>query len=164
MNRWLIAFCAWLEQTPPSEMIQSAGWIVPTVQTIHILSVALVMTSVLMIALRLFGFLWRDQPFERVTARFLPLIWWPLLVLLLTGIVMIVGEPARALRNPIFQLKMALLLAALVATFAFLRLLRNPASAEPAAQPRAAPRVVAGISLLLWVGIVFAGRWIAYWA
>src|SRR5439155_19731403 len=75
-TRALLDFCSWLEQTPLSQTIQSTGWIVPAVQTVHILSIAAVLSSVLMIDLRLMGFLGRDQPLARVSARFLPVIWW----------------------------------------------------------------------------------------
>jgi len=112
-------FCAWLEQTPLSQTIQSAGWIVPAVQTVHILSIAAVMSSVLMIDLRLIGILGRDQPLARVSERFRPVIWWTLPILLVTGIVMITGEPARSLESPVFQLKMALLLAAIIVTLSY---------------------------------------------
>ena len=140
-------FCSWLEQTPLSQAIQAAGWVVPTVQTIHILAIAAVMSSVLMLDLRLLGMVGRDQPLERVSARFRPVIWWALPVLLATGIVMIIGEPARSLANPVFQLKMLLLLAAIAVT----------------AGLHKDSRIIAILSLSLWVGIVFAGRWIAYY-
>jgi len=78
--------------------------------------VAVVITSALMIGLRLIGILGVDQPLKRVSARFLPFIWWPLLLLLATGTVMIVGEPARSLKNPVFQLKMSLLVVAIIVT------------------------------------------------
>ena len=139
-------FCSWLEQTPLSQAIQDTSWVVPSVQTIHILGIAVVMSSVLMIDLRLVGFVFRDQPVTRVYGRFRPMIWWTLPVLLASGIVMIVGEPARSLANPVFQLKMMLLVCAIVAT---LLPFRN--------------RLIALVSLSLWVGIVFAGRWIAYY-
>src|SRR5882672_8258310 len=126
-------FCSWLEQTPLSQAIQSAGWVVPAVQTIHILAIAAVTASALMIALRL-------------DARFRPVIWWALPVLAATGLVMIVGEPVRSLENPVFQLKMALLVCAIVVSLL-------PYKNRPAAVA----------SLSLWIGIVFAGRWIAYW-
>ena len=125
-------FCGWLEQTPLSQAIQGAGWIVPSVQTIHILAIAAVMSSALMLALRLEG-------------RYRRVIWWSLPVLLATGMVMIVGEPARSLANPVFQLKMLLLLSAIAVT-----LIRRDS------------RITALLSLSLWVGIVFSGRWIAY--
>src|SRR5438552_18413903 len=105
-------FCSWLEQTPLSQAIQTTSWVVPSVQTIHILAIAAVMSSVLMLDLRLLGVVGRDQPLARVCARFRPVIWWALPVLLATGIVMIIGEPARSRANPIFQLQMILLLSA----------------------------------------------------
>jgi hypothetical protein len=162
--QWHYEFCLWLDQTPLSQAIQShGGTIVPTVQTIHILSVAIVATSALMIGLRLLGAFGRDQSLDRVAARFLPLVWWPLPVLLATGTIMIIGEPARSLRNPAFQLKMALLVTAMIVTYVMQsKLRRDPAFADRSRTPRGATRLTAVVSLLLWVGIIFAGRWIAY--
>ena len=157
-------FCSWLEQTPLSQAIQGASWVVPSVQTVHILAIAAVMSSVLMIDLRLAGVVWRDQPVSRVYGRFRPMVWWALPVLLATGSVMIIGEPARSLANSVFQLKMALLVAAIIVTLSHqVPLGRNPAFWELSAGRRGAAQVVATLSLALWAGIVFAGRWIAYY-
>ncbi|HKB63354.1 MAG TPA: DUF6644 family protein [Burkholderiales bacterium] len=160
----LLDFCSWLEETPLSQTIQGTGWIVPTVQTVHILSVAAVLSSVLMIDLRLMGVLGRDQPLARVSERFRPVIWWTLPVLLATGAVMIIGEPARSLANPVFQLKMVLLVAAIVVTLSYqVPLGANPAFWEGSSGRRGAAQLIAVLSLALWAGIVFAGRWIAYY-
>jgi hypothetical protein len=146
-----------------SQSIQTIEWIIPAVQTVHILCVATVLTSVLMIDLRLLGFRRREQPVAAVTARFLPFIWWPLPILLATGAVLITAEPARSLQNPVFLLKMGLLLAAAGVTLACqIPLRHNPAYWELSAGRRRAARLIAAASLPLWVGIVFAGRWIAY--
>jgi Family of unknown function (DUF6644) len=141
------------------------NWVVPTVQTIHILAIAVVVSSVLMIDLRLIGLFWADRPLSRVSSRFLPLVWWPLLVLLATGAIMIIAEPARSLKNPAFQLKMSVLLAALAVTglFQFLQR-RNRAFGDLRYGSRATAAAVAIVSMLLWSAIVFAGRWIAYYA
>jgi hypothetical protein len=163
-SHWLSAFCVWLDQTPASQVVQTHAWIVPTVQTIHILAIAVVTTSALMIDLRLVGIIGRDQPIERVSSRFFPLIWSVVLVLLATGIVMIVGEPARSLRNPIFQLKMVLLIAALTVTFILQRLSHNKAFSDLTKGPPLAAQIMAVVSVLLWAGIIFSGRWIAYFA
>jgi hypothetical protein len=154
--------CVWIDGTALSQVIQSRAWIVPTVQSIHILAFALVVASALMINLRLVGIFARDQSLDRVAARFLPFVWWPMLVLLATGAIMIIGEPARALKNPAFQLKVALLIAAVVVTWVFQRMRRNPALGDPVRGPRVASRVIAVVSMTLWVSIIFAGRWIAY--
>lgn len=156
-------FCAWLDQTPLSQTIQATAWIVPTVQTVHILAIAAVMGSVLMIDLRLLGFLGREQPLARVSERFRPVIWWTLPLLLASGMLMIIGEPVRSLENPIFQLKMALLIAAIIVTLSYqVPLGKDPAFWDATSGRRGAVRIIAVVSLLLWVSIVSAGRWIAY--
>jgi uncharacterized protein DUF6644 len=161
--RWLDQFCTWLDQTTLSQAIQGAAWVVPTVQTIHILSIAVVVASVLMIDLRLIGAVGADQSLKRVSARFLPWIWWPLLILLATGAIMIIGEPARSLKNPVFQLKMGLLVTAIMITGMHQWLLgRDLAYGDSATGATPAAWLIAILSVLAWGGIVFAGRWIAY--
>lgn len=159
----LHAFSAWLAGTPLSLTLQSTEWIVPAVQTVHIIAVAAVISSILMIHLRLLGLRAREQSIGAVTARFLPFVWWPLPVLLLSGSILITAEPARSLQNPVFALKMSLLLLAVLMTLACqLPLRRNARYWELSARRRALARVIAVVSLPLWVGIIFAGRWIAY--
>jgi Family of unknown function (DUF6644) len=156
--------CHWIDQTALSQSIQAAGWVVPAVQTLHILAIAVVASSALMLDLRLIGVFWAGRPMKEVTARFLPLVWWPLLVLLATGLIMIVAEPARSLKNPAFQLKMGLLIAALIVTSLFhLVQRRNAAFGDSGARTRSAT-TIAVVSMLLWSSIIFAGRWIAYYA
>ena len=157
-------FCLWLDQTPMSQTIQTVNWILPAVQTVHILAIAAVMGSVLMIHLRLVGALGRDQPLPRFSTRFLPVIWWVLPVLLASGSIMIIGEPLRSLENPIFQLKMCLVLAAIAITLGFqIPLGKDHSFWESSVGRRRASWLLAVLSLVIWVGIVFAGRWIAYY-
>jgi hypothetical protein len=162
MAQLINSLCVWLDQIALSQAIQTIGWIVPTVQTVHILSVAVVITSALMLDLRLIGVVGVDQPLDRVWARFLPFVWWPLLILLATGALMIIGEPARSLKNPMFQLKMALLLGAMIVTVIVQLLGRN--SSLPEHGPGISRYLIVVLFLLLWTGVVFAGRWIAYWS
>ena len=158
------ALCWWIEHTPLSQTIQRVDWIVPAVQTVHILAITVVAASALMIDLRLIGAFSTDRPLRDVSARFLPLVWWPLLVLLLTGAIMITGEPARSLKNPAFQLKMALLVTALIVTALYQVLQRrDPDFGSPGCR-RAAATSIATLSMMLWAGIIFAGRWIAYYS
>lgn len=165
LNKSLNMICLWIDQTPLSQMIQVTNWVVPTVQTVHILAIAVVASSALMIDLRLIGVFWADRPMKDVSSRFLPLVWWPLIILFATGIIMIISEPARSLKNPAFQLKMMLLVAALIVTgiFQFLQR-RNAKFGNLRSGPRAAAVTVAIVSMLLWASIIFAGRWIAYYA
>jgi hypothetical protein len=159
----LQAFCDWLASTSLSQMIQSAEWIIPATQTVHIIAVAAVVTSALMVDLRLLGVRWQDQTVAAVSRRFVPFIWWSLPILLVTGAVLIIAEPARALQNPVFLLKMALLVAAIGITLASqIPLYKDVTYWETSRGRRRGARAIAAISLPIWIAIVFAGRWIAY--
>jgi hypothetical protein len=78
---------------------------------------------------------------------------------------MIIGEPARSLKNPAFQLKMTLLVAALIVTglIQFFQR-RDTGFGDLSRGPHAVAVTVAIASLALWSAIIFAGRWIAYYA
>ena len=73
---------------------------------------------------------------------------------------MITAEPDRALPNPAFQLKMALLVLAAALTWASARRAAAPAAAGAAAGPGL--RVATAAALGLWIAVLVAGRWIAY--
>ena len=128
-----------------------------------ILAIAAVMGSMLLFNLRLLGLRGTDVPLARVSKRFVPVIWGSVLVLLASGAVMIAAEPARSLLNPVFQLKMALLLTALALTTAAERPLRRRPGywSDTVVRGRVA-RLFATLSIGLWVAILCAGRWIAY--
>jgi hypothetical protein len=156
-------FCRWLATTALSQTIANVSWIIPAVQTVHILAVAAVLTAVLMIDRRLLQTRACEPSMAWVASRFLPFIWWPLPVLLVTGLTLIVGEPDRTLKNPEFFLKMGLLLAAVLVTLACqIPLGRDPDFWHQRTARRWAARLLAITSLLLFAGIAIAGRWIAY--
>ena len=83
--------------TAQPHTIQTTSWIIPTLQTIHILSVAVVFSSAVLVDLRIWRLLERDVPLPEVARRFLPTIWPVLLMLLITGSLLIIGEPRRSL-------------------------------------------------------------------
>ena len=160
MEALLITFSKWLGSTALSHTIQTVGWIIPTLQTIHILCVAIVFSSAVLVNLRIFRLFERDEPLGAIARRFLPPIWPVLVVLFVTGSLLIVGEPRRSLVNITFYLKMSLLLIAILLT----AVLQRAAVASPDffQNRQAAGRALATASILVWCGILFAGRWIAY--
>ena len=156
-------FGEWLAATAMSSTIQTVPWIIPTVQTIHILCVALVMAAVFIVDLRILGVLARSQTLAVLTHRYLTWIWYLLPVLFLSGAILIIGEPARSILNPAFGGKMLMLIVAALLTRSIQRPLRNATEFwESSPQRRAAVQGIAVLSLVLWSCIVFAGRWIAY--
>jgi hypothetical protein len=153
-------FSVWLAATSFSQHIQNAFWVIPTVQIVHIVSIGIVMTSMAMLDLRLIGIAGRRQSLDAMAARFLPWVWVTLIVLLCSGSLLIIAEPGRDLQNVVFWTKMSLLATALILTAIFQRVLhRNKGYWE---RHRAVAVALGSVSLVVWVGIVAAGRWIAY--
>jgi hypothetical protein len=151
-----------LTQTDSSIAIASAGWVIPTVQSIHIVAIAIVMSATAMLNLRLAGFIGQESSVRQLANRSLPWLWWSLPVLLATGLVMILGEPARELTNAYFWSKMALILLASGLTIALQRLLDDCPYRDMAPAKRRATRALSLVSLAVWLAIIFCGRWIAY--
>jgi putative copper export protein len=153
----------WLAATPLSHTIQTTSWFIPTIQIIHILGVAVLFSSAVLVDLRIWRLLECDIPLAQVARRFLPPIWPVLLILLITGSLLIVGEPRRSLLNSTFYLKMALLAVAIMLTAGLQRSISSsPNSWDKDRGRRLAARFAATASIALWCGILFAGRWIAY--
>ena len=153
----------WLTHTRISTTISDTAWIIPAVQCVHILAIAFTFTSMAMLDLRLAGVAGRQHSIESLAKRFLPTMWLAVIVLLVTGILLILGEPSRALLNWVFGVKMLLLLAVLLLTLVSDRVLRGYSGTwDRTTRPPVGARVVGILSLLLWTSIIVAGRWIAY--
>jgi len=160
LTHWMEALSAWLETFRLHGEMQNRGWIVPAVQTVHILAIGFVFTSSLVLALRaahVSGIEWSPAQWGRRLNRWMG---WSLLVLLVSGSVLIVGEPARSLLSPVFQVKMVLVAATgLLAWWLAGRLgrLHGPE------RPRLADQGLAALIVVGWLLVISAGRWIAYY-
>jgi uncharacterized membrane protein len=149
-------------QTPLSQTLQTVAWLIPLIQSIHILALSLVLASAAAVDLRILGVTGRGQLLERVTHRFLPWVGWGVLLLAATGLLLMIAEPTRAILNPFFQIKMAALLLVGLITWAIAVLAADQPQNWQALQRRGADKLIAVLSLVLWIGIIALGRWIAY--
>lgn len=135
----------------------------PIVQTVHILAFATIFGSVAFVNLRLVGLAVPGQRPSEMIARLYPFVWWALPPLVLSGLVFVIARPGRYLANPVFGIKLALLVPALVMALWLYRWNRRaPAAWEQARGHLWIVRGTAVLSLGLWVGVLLAGRWIAY--
>ena len=159
----LETFATWLGKTPLSAFVAGQAWVVPTVQTIHILAISVVIAGVVILHLRVLGLREQRQSIGRLAARFTQPAAAAIGVLAVTGLLMIAGEPDRALFRYVFWIKMLLLALAISLSAAMLLGLRaTPAWSEPQAPAPSVYKAVAAGLLLVWVAIIVAGRWIGY--
>jgi hypothetical protein len=135
----------------------------PIVQTIHIGAIAAVMGSIVVVSLRVLGFAFPRQHPGEMARRLMPWTWWALPVLLVSGLVFVLARPRRYFVNPVFGLKFALLVPAIASALFLQRLIARDsvAGSSELARPLLI-KAVAALSLLLWLSVAMAGRWIAY--
>jgi hypothetical protein len=159
-------FAAWLGDTAASHTIKTVGWIIPLVQSIHILTIGIVFVSSLVIALRVLGRMRTDQPFEAVWERFAPWMWTGLAIMAASGLTLVVGEPTREFTALSFWIKMGLLAVAVTGTALYGRSLRPLAvrarAVEAPAEFSFSAKAASILIVILWLAIIFLGRAIAY--
>jgi len=158
----------WLAATSLSTKMQEVDWAIPLLQSIHIVTIGVVFISSLMIALRVLGRMRADEPFSSVWRRFAPWMWGGLVVMVVTGLLLVVGEPVREFTAISFWMKMTLLAIAVISTAIFGRSFRPVMSAGADSQSAIrtefsfGAKAAAGGIVLLWLAIIFLGRAIAY--
>jgi uncharacterized membrane protein SirB2 len=157
----VLELAEWLQTTPVSVTIQSVTWAIPVLQSIHILMIGVVFVSILMIALRVLGRVRTDETFYAVWRRFAPWMWCGLVVMAVTGLTLIIGEPIREFTALSFWLKMALIVSAVTCTVVFARTVKPAGGAADAEFSLAAKSAVVA-ALVVWIAIIFLGRAIAY--
>jgi hypothetical protein len=161
-------FSDWLAHTELngvfSDTTRLETWlIIPLSQSLHILGIGILMIAVGMLNLQLLGFRVTRQSFAEHSARWMPWIFTALGILLVTGVAQTIAEPTREIMNYTFRIKMVMLAIVLAITVAYRRQVkREPAYWEASGERRRLARVLASLSLILWLGIVTAGRLVAY--
>ena len=144
-------------------LLRNVRGFAPIIQTVHILGVTAVMGSIVLVDLKLLGLALPSQGSSELARRLVPWTWWALLALAASGLVQLFARPERYLLNPVFGVKFALLLPAILLTLVVQR--TNAAAAadgEPSRNRTWASKCAAAGSLVLWLGVAMAGRWIAY--
>ena len=141
-----------------SGQIQDHVWVVPAFQSIHILAIAALIFAAFSADLAI---LKRPAAASEIPwlAGSYRWTWVALAVLLISGAILIIGEPTRSLMNLYFRIKVALVLLAAALT---LILQWSLTGKGRGAFSRAVLTALAGLSIAVWIAILFCGRFIAY--
>ncbi len=154
-------FGHWLQVTPLSIWVKSITWLIPLLQSIHIVCIGLVVVSSLVIVLRILGHVRADEPFADVWQRFAPWMWGGLVVMLMTGLVLVIGEPVREFTALSFWMKMTLIAVSALTMGAFGIFLRPSKLASDGEFTIGVKSAAVG-TMVVWLAIIFLGRAIAY--
>jgi hypothetical protein len=142
----------WIERSPVGEWMRSSGVIFPIVESIHLIGMALFVGTLLLIDMGLLGLAMRRQPVSQVAAALAPFTWCGFGLLVLTGPFMFSAQAAKWHDNPVFWIKIILLITAIVFQLSVRRKIN---SGQPA-------KMIGAISLILWVSIALSGKIMEY--
>jgi hypothetical protein len=160
---FLLEFAFWLTETPLSLFMVENFWNVPIAQVIHIAAIGLAFASLLMMTLRVYEKAGTTLPVSANAARYLPWMWWSLLGIVISGLLMITAEPIRNMVNAVFWIKMVALLIAMLITLRFQASVKTKALAAGDGYVASSGTRTTGLLLvILWCFIMLCGRWIAY--
>ena len=143
--------------------VRESLWLFPVIETVHLLGMAALVGTITVFDLRLLGWLMRRQRVSELARRLLPWTWLAFLVQAVTGITLFLSEAAKVYTNPAFRLKIVLILLAGLQALIFHKIVyRDVATWDEGEVLPMGAKVSGLVSLLLWVGIVAAGRFIGF--
>ena len=152
-------YLVWLEETPFSTWMRESGPAFFSTLVLHSVAMGFVVGVHVATSLRILGVATGVR--LSLMRRFFPVLWIGLGIVSLSGVLLLVAYPAKALTNPVFYLKMASAVSALFVTRSLLKGVLGDTSFDTGRAPVKA-RALAVLSLLLWAGVVTSGRLLAY--
>jgi uncharacterized protein DUF6644 len=144
-----------IEASALGQTIRESTWLFPAIESAHLLALALLGGSVLIISLSVLGVGLKTSPAEiyKSAHRYMNAA---VIVLLITGVLLGISEPVKLYGREAFLVKMISLGAALLITYAAF----NPLVRRGATGFRL--RGVTVVTMAAWLLVAMAGRWIGF--
>ena len=158
-------FLSWMESSTLGQLMRDAGpWSYAVVNLSHVLGVAALFGSILVLDLRLLG-LWRRVPLAALASATVPVGKTGVAVAMTTGVLLLATNATEYIGNPFLLVKFPAIAIGLVNILMLSRSAAWKALGERELSPaeRRQLRVMGGVSLVSWLTAVSAGRMIAYW-
>jgi hypothetical protein len=154
----MLSLCEWLEHTWLVSTIAGTGWLYATVSVTHYFTLFVLVGTIVLVDLRILGLAARSQRVAQVADTLFPWTWTALGLALLSGFIMFATDAGDYYPDHEFRVKMTVILLAFV--FAVI-VQRNIPKWDQAPVMSVGAKLVAFVSLALWIGAILAGVRIA---
>src|SRR5881628_3048007 len=152
-----------LQSSNLATRIRDSLYLFPLIESFHVIGLTLVFGTIVIVDLRLLGIASTGRPFTRVTSGSMKRTWAAFVLAATTGLLMFITNADVYYHNFFFRTKMVLLALAGINMLMFeltsgrtVHRWHKDAAAPPAG------RAAAVVSLVLWITIIFMGRWIGF--
>jgi hypothetical protein len=158
----MTAFASWLHHTPLSLAFQAqVRWLWPLCETLHFAGLTLLLGVAGMFDLRLLGFMKRVS--ISAVQEFMPWAIVGFLVNLATGLIFLISEPAQYFSNPTWWVKVGFLIVSGVNAVVFqIAFSDRMTSIRPGEDTPASFKIIGAVSLVGWLGVLWAGRMLPF--
>jgi hypothetical protein len=153
-------FLVWLESSALSEWVVGSESMLafPGILALHAIGMAFAAGLAAVLDLRILGVA-RGVPLAAFR-RYLPVLWAGFWLNAVSGVLLLVGYPTKALTNPVFYFKLLLIGVAMALLVRIVRLIDGGDTTVP--DVARSLRRLAIVSLVCWTGAITAGRFLAY--
>ncbi|HXD74906.1 MAG TPA: DUF6644 family protein [Vicinamibacterales bacterium] len=146
-------FAKWSEATPLGRVIRNSEYAFPMIEFVHLAALAVIGGAVLVVDMRLLGMGLKKSSVAQLAKDAQPYVTGSLIVMILTGIALYSSEATKCYASFAFWIKMVSLLLAMIFTYT----VKKHAAAKDLES-----KMVGALSILLWFGVAWGGRWIGF--
>jgi hypothetical protein len=154
----LLTYFQWCEQSAIGEAIRNSVWLFPFIEAFHLVGLGIIGGAVLVVDLRLLGLGLRDHPVSQLAKDAQPWLLGSLALMFASGIPLFISEATKCYYSFAFWVKMTSLLLVLIFTFT----VRRRVTMVDTIDAPFRGRITALVSLALWFGVGWGGRWIGF--
>jgi uncharacterized membrane protein len=152
---WFFFAC---ENTFPGSWFKHAQWFFAIDETLHIMTLGMLIGTLLIVDLRLLGFGMRRQSASELAKYLAPWTLVGVALMIITGVPLFMSEAVKLSRSSPFFYKIMFLLCAVTLHFT----LHRKATAPSTTPGSGLGKLAAALSLICWLGVALAGRAIAF--
>jgi hypothetical protein len=153
-----IDFLNSLEQSAVSLWIAESTWAFPALEVVHIFAISMVFGTIAIIDLRLLGLASTRRPCSELARELLPWTWGAFLAASACGTILILSRPVGYFENADFRLKFVCMGLAFINMLVFQLITSKNVTDWDRSTPPLAAKVAGGVSIMLWIGVVYFAR------
>jgi hypothetical protein len=159
----LVSLFQWLNDSAVSVWLREGEWPFPIIETIHILGLGLSVGTIMWVDLRLMGLVTKRYRVSEIVGPLEPWAMAGFAVMFVSGLLLFISEPMKCFTTLSFQLKALMrVLTGLNVWYFHAKVYPGVAAWDEAVIAPRPARMVGIVSIVLWFGIIIAGRWTAY--
>lgn len=151
-----------IQHSPLGSSIAQSTWLFPTIETLHVIGLSIVLGSIVVVDLRLVGLASKDRSITALTKDFLPWTWAAWLFCAVTGTLLFTSRAADYMNIWAFPAKFVFMGVAALNMLYFHFATQKSIARWDTGEPAPAAKIAGALSLALWAMVIICGRQVGF--